>query len=272
MTRQFGGSGQSGFRDKPMKVAKPETSSNDEDRAAPSPRPISELDTRTRLLQVATRRFAEHGIDGVSTRDITRGANANSAAIGYHFGSKENLVRAVFESLAGPVNRTRLNALTTYERAVGPDGPLEVEKVARCLIEPTLRAASDPTHDAHYLARLVLLARPLTAPWIMNLLAEQYDEIFGRFVAALKRALPDESYETIAWRYDFLVGSLLHAATYFDGTGRLSRVTNGRCNTKDVDAVVQQLIQFAGGAMKQAARESPRKARQSRASYRRPAA
>src|SRR5258705_3470203 len=127
--------------------------------------PIEELDTRERLVHVAIRLFAERGIDGVSTRDITSAAEANSAAIGYHFGSKENLVRAVFQALAGPLNRTRLDALTAYEASVGPDRVLEVKKIARCLIEPAVRAASDPTHDTHYLGRLLLLAR--TLPWTL---------------------------------------------------------------------------------------------------------
>jgi AcrR family transcriptional regulator len=242
-----------------MKAPKQEASRDSDGRSAPRPKSLEELNTRARLVQVATKLFAERGIDGVSTRDITGEASANSAAIGYHFGSKESLVRAVFESLAGPMNRTRLDALTEYERAAGPDGPLEVERVARCLIEPMLRVASDPSHDTHYLARLVLMARTLPLPWIANLLAEQYDQIFDRFVTAFRRALPEESYETICWRYDFLVGSLLHAATYFDGTSRLPRVTKGRCDTKDVDAVIRQLVRFATGAMGQGAARTSKK-------------
>jgi AcrR family transcriptional regulator len=213
--------------------------------------PTEELHTRERLIHVAIRLFAERGIDGVSTRDITTAANANSAAIGYHFASKENLVRAVFQSLAGPMNRTRLDALTAYEGTVGPNDPLEIEEVARCLIEPALRAASNPKLDAHYVGRLLLLARTLPASWITQVLAEQYDEIFHRFVSAFQRALPNESYETVCWRYDFLVGSVLHTVSYFDGRSRIGRVTQGRCDPNDVENVIQELIQFAGGAMRQ---------------------
>jgi hypothetical protein len=148
------------------------------------------------------------------------------------------------------MNRTRLDALTAYEQSVGPSVPLEIERVARCLIEPALRAAGNPKLDAHYVGRLLLLARTLPAAWITQVLAEQYDEIFHRFVNAFQRAMPTESYETVCWRYDFIVGSLLHAVSYFDGRSRIGRVTQGRCDPNDVENVIEQLIRFAGVAMR----------------------
>src|SRR5438552_11594715 len=54
-------------------------------------------DTRSRILDVAEELFGEQGLDRVSIRDITRKAKVNLAAINYHFGSKEDLVVAVFE-------------------------------------------------------------------------------------------------------------------------------------------------------------------------------
>jgi len=61
------------------------------------------------------------------------------------------------------VNELRLIALSAYQAEIGPTLPLEVKKVARCLIEPALRAASDPTHSTHFVARLLMLARTLSA-------------------------------------------------------------------------------------------------------------
>lgn len=212
--------------------------------------PANDADTRTRLIHAATILFSQKGIDGVSTRDITSAANANSAAIGYHFGSKENLVREVFDALAAPMNRTRLDALTAYEATMPADAPLDVEEVARCLIAPALRAASDPSHDAHTLSRLLLVARMLPGPWITHILAEQYDDIFRRFVAAFSRALPELDPETVCWRYDFLVGSMLYASSYYNGQSRIGRITEGRCNPANVEGTIEQLVQFAGGAMR----------------------
>jgi AcrR family transcriptional regulator len=54
----------------------------------------SEL-TRQALIEAATTVFAEKGFEGGSVRMITQKAEANQAAINYHFGGKEGLYREV---------------------------------------------------------------------------------------------------------------------------------------------------------------------------------
>lgn len=54
-------------------------------------------DTRLRLLMAATEVFSEHGYHAATTREICRRANANLAAIHYHFGDKAELYREVFK-------------------------------------------------------------------------------------------------------------------------------------------------------------------------------
>ena len=54
----------------------------------------SEL-TRQALIEAATTVFAEKGFEGGSVRLITQKADANQAAINYHFGGKEGLYREV---------------------------------------------------------------------------------------------------------------------------------------------------------------------------------
>jgi AcrR family transcriptional regulator len=73
-------------------------------------------DTRLRILDVAEELFGEHGFDRVSIRDITKKARVNLAAINYHFGSKEDLIAAIFERRVVPVNEARLAALDAVER------------------------------------------------------------------------------------------------------------------------------------------------------------
>ena len=51
-----------------------------------------------RIVEVAERLFALHGIDGVSLRQIAAAAGtANNSAVNYHFGSKEGLISAIFQ-------------------------------------------------------------------------------------------------------------------------------------------------------------------------------
>src|ERR1700745_1479492 len=53
--------------------------------------------TRARLLEAALDLLAERGEDGVSLRDITNAAEANVAAVSYHFGSLKALCDAAVE-------------------------------------------------------------------------------------------------------------------------------------------------------------------------------
>ena len=56
-------------------------------------------DTRERLLKAATEVFAEHGFEKATIREICRRADANVAAIHYHFGDKKQLYAAIFEAV-----------------------------------------------------------------------------------------------------------------------------------------------------------------------------
>jgi TetR/AcrR family transcriptional regulator, regulator of cefoperazone and chloramphenicol sensitivity len=55
--------------------------------------------TRTRLLEAAGEEFAANGFDAARVRTISERANANVAAINYHFGDKQQLyIEAVLEA------------------------------------------------------------------------------------------------------------------------------------------------------------------------------
>ena len=80
--------------------------------------------TQTHLIEVAERLFAIHGVAGVSLRQIGAAAgSANASVVGYHFGSKEGLLRAIFEYRLGPLEEARA-ALLAKARAEGKDGDL----------------------------------------------------------------------------------------------------------------------------------------------------
>lgn len=61
--------------------------------------------TRAALVKAAVSVFSEHGYDGGSVRLITERAQANQAAINYHFGGKEGLYRAVLEAAADALEK-----------------------------------------------------------------------------------------------------------------------------------------------------------------------
>jgi len=60
--------------------------------------PIENFDGKTRLILAGEQLFAKNGINGASMREIaTKAGQGNHAAVQYHFGSREGLVRAIFD-------------------------------------------------------------------------------------------------------------------------------------------------------------------------------
>lgn len=56
------------------------------------------IDGKTRLILAGEQLFAQNGIHGASMREIaTKAGQGNHAAVQYHFGSREGLVRAIFD-------------------------------------------------------------------------------------------------------------------------------------------------------------------------------
>jgi AcrR family transcriptional regulator len=53
---------------------------------------------RERILDVALSLFASHGFEGASTREVALAAGVQQGLVGYHFGSKEGLWRAVVDA------------------------------------------------------------------------------------------------------------------------------------------------------------------------------
>jgi AcrR family transcriptional regulator len=55
--------------------------------------------TRARILQSALQLFSAHGIDGASIREVAKGAGVSLAMVHHYFGSKDDLHRAVIDSM-----------------------------------------------------------------------------------------------------------------------------------------------------------------------------
>jgi AcrR family transcriptional regulator len=71
------------------------------------------LTTRERLLQAATRLFADNGYRGASVRDICNLAGANPGAVSYHFGGKRQLYRSVLRRVTDTL--ADLGSVTTED-------------------------------------------------------------------------------------------------------------------------------------------------------------
>ena len=146
--------------------------------------PIEGGDTRARLLEAGLRLFAARGFDSVTTRQLTKAAGVNIAAIGYHFGGKQELYRAVIEQqvaetepIIGPVAarlREGLDAANGDRRALAA--------IAARLTDGLLAAF---TGDARMRVRASLILREYAQP------SDAFDILFKGRIEPLHKAVTE---------------------------------------------------------------------------------
>jgi AcrR family transcriptional regulator len=107
--------------------------------------------TREVILATAERLFAEHGVFAISNRQVSEAAGqGNNAAVGYHFGTKTDLVRAILVRHTGQIERLREQMLAEIS------DPSDVREWVACLVLPTTRhfeELGNPTWFARFVAQ-----------------------------------------------------------------------------------------------------------------------
>jgi AcrR family transcriptional regulator len=149
-------------------------------------------DTRRALIGAAERLFAERGIDGVSLREITRAAGQrNTGALQYHFGDRDELLRAVLEKHQRDIDVHRNALLDRYELE-GPDGRNDLRALAGALVLPLVSKLGDEAGGRHYLqvvAEIVNRPERFSQVWDPSGLGES----MARWRRLVERLLPPEA-------------------------------------------------------------------------------
>jgi AcrR family transcriptional regulator len=146
----------------------------------------SEIDTKARLLDAAERPFPDKGVEAVSRWDIALAAGVNLAAVNYHFGSRQEFIRAVIKRRAEAINARRLAALARTEQQAG-SASVPTDEILEASLGPADENSNGRFH--HF-----LWIGPATNPYrdhLINLMAPVLD----RFAGALRRSLPAPSDE-----------------------------------------------------------------------------
>lgn len=162
--------------------------------------------TRARLLEAAESLFIERGYEAMSLRQITSRADANLAAVNYHFGSKEFLMQELLSKRLDRLNQERLQLLSVCEQQQG-SGVLDASAVLSVLFVPALRLSRDAAGGPAFM-RLLGRVYSDPSPFIRDYLQEHYRPIFGRFFEAFSRALPELPRNELGMRLHFSLKSL----------------------------------------------------------------
>ena len=201
---------------------------------------------RDRILDVAEELFAEHGYDGVTLRQIARGAGVDVALASYHFGKKLDLFNAVFERRADHLNEARREALRKVQQGAGRGGP-SVEQIIEAFLRP-LEIAQE-TGGEGWRNYLALVAYINNSPyWGRRMMSKLFDELVNEFIDALRRALPGATESDLYWCYHNLSGAL--TLTFAD-TGRIDKLSGDLCHSSDFEAAYDHMIPFMAAGFRE---------------------
>src|SRR6201989_804834 len=199
--------------------------------------------TRTAILAAAERLYADRGFGDVTLRDIVAEAVVNLAAVNYHFGSKDELIAELFVTRSIATNRERLNELRAAEEAGG--GRAGIDAILRALVGPTLRGCLGPDRERATAARFMIRASIESVPPIRRIKNREIDHL-RKFAAAMKRSLPDSDAADLYWGLHFAL-AMTHQT--IRDTERLTKLSEGKCDLDDVEALIERIVAAAGMAL-----------------------
>jgi AcrR family transcriptional regulator len=160
--------------------------------------------TREAILTAAERLFAEHGVFAVSNRQVSEAAGqGNNAAVGYHFGTKTDLVRAIIRK-----HTVQIEGLRRQFVAETGDST-EVRDWVACLVRPSsvyLAALGNPTWFGRFSAQV------MTDPVLSEVMADESlnSPALVQTIEGLNRCLPDLPAEVRAERGDMARQLMVH--------------------------------------------------------------
>ncbi len=208
---------------------------------------MSAATTRDRLLDAAEALYADRGIDATSLRAITAAADANLAAVHYHFGSKEALTEAVLRRRIEPLNAERLRLLEAAETEAEAGGePVPVDEIVAALLLPALRLGRETKAGGDRFVRLMGRIYSEPGEYLRNLVVSQFRAVFERFGMALARSLPDLPRAELMWRLQFTIGAMVHTIA---DPAHVAHISGGLCDPSDVDGVGRQLVKFVAAGL-----------------------
>ncbi|MGJ3242654.1 MAG: TetR/AcrR family transcriptional regulator [Opitutales bacterium] len=217
----------------------------------------TEPGTRERLLRETERLFATGGVGAITLREVTDRAGANLAAVNYHFGSKEGLIRTMLQERVEPVNAARIRRLEAARAAHG-EAPIPVVTLLEAMMLPVLEEAEREADGEGTFLRMMgrVLSEP--ASFLREFHEQFFRDIAQRFHAELVRSCPHLDSIDLAYRMHFTVSAFTGALLQ---RRRLAWMSRGRIDPEDNDGLFHQLLPYLAAGLNAPAAETaqPRK-------------
>ena len=158
------------------------------------------LRTRARLLDAALDRLAERGEDAISLRELTAAAQANVAAVSYHFGSLKSLCDEAIEYALERYLASQEDAISTLSEDAS------LEDLAAAFARPMVRALAVGGRELDVMRIVARSAIDPPKGW------DRFDASFDRIRAGVLRVLranvPDVKDQELIFRTRCAAGLL----------------------------------------------------------------
>lgn len=203
-------------------------------------------DTPDRLISAATRLFAQAGFNGASVRDITAAAGANLGAITYHFGSKQDLYRAVLQHAFAPVVERLSSVRSVPLRTTDESGLDRVETIMRVLFR---HIAANPD------VQMLILRQVVQDQTLPGVARQTLGGILETMTAAVRQGQEDGSIR--AGDPVLMAVSVMSQPAYFGLVRRLlaERLNEAAGAEVTVEATVDHAVRFVRAGLSAGARE-----------------
>ena len=148
---------------------------------------IATTDTKTMILDAAEALMADHGIAGVSLRSILSKAGANTAALHYHFGTREGVVKAVLARRGRTQTLRRLEMLERLERNSEPPAIMDIVEI---IVDPMVELLYAEGERGRRFIRFLARLQSDRSPLLHEAEAELVPHLRARLANLVVRACP----------------------------------------------------------------------------------
>lgn len=203
---------------------------------------MSEHDTKSRILDAAEELFAEEGFNA-SLRKITSRAQVNLASIHYHFGSKDELIYALFKRRIDPMNKERERLLADVDLTSAD----ALEQVIRAFLKPAIDRRYNPAHAADHFMRAVGRLYAEDSEFFAMRVKPHFEEVFLRFLEVFQQVCPHLGPVDVFWRMRFMIGAMTNVLLqqpHFNLPGPLSDLQDNS------EHVLSQIVAHTAGGLR----------------------
>ncbi|MDR3662585.1 MAG: TetR/AcrR family transcriptional regulator [Mycobacterium sp.] len=189
--------------------------------------------TRAKLVKTAEKLFAEQGVDAVSVRSVNAAAGLGAASVHYHFGSKDELLRAVVLDLGAAVGST---IQANVDVLAANSTPPTADELVRAVTGPYLDLLHrQRTRGMRWIKIMAQITQAAPADETIE------PKLRGALLTQVRRAFPDATPDRLEARWAVSIMGFVH------GLSRADEWDRAKLSAAALDAFYEDLVTFVVG-------------------------